>query len=69
MRRLRAAGFGVAMGSAPPELRGVAHAVVGDVAHDGVAERSNATSWVRRRDRAAPEAPGARAAAPVLASA
>ena len=35
---LRAAGFGVAMGSSPPELRGVAHAVVGDVAHDGVAE-------------------------------
>lgn len=35
---LRAAGFGVAMGSAPPELRSVAQAVVGDVAHDGVAE-------------------------------
>jgi Cof subfamily protein (haloacid dehalogenase superfamily) len=35
---LRAAGFGVAMGSAPPELRDVAGAVVGDVAHDGVAE-------------------------------
>ncbi|HVA34377.1 MAG TPA: Cof-type HAD-IIB family hydrolase [Candidatus Baltobacteraceae bacterium] len=35
---LRAAGFGVAMGSAPPELREVADAVVGDVAHDGVAE-------------------------------
>ncbi|MGB8518708.1 MAG: Cof-type HAD-IIB family hydrolase [Candidatus Tumulicola sp.] len=35
---LRAAGFAVAMGSAPPELRSIAHAVVGDVAHDGVAE-------------------------------
>src|SRR5262249_12879709 len=35
---LRAAGFGIAMGSAPDELRAVAHAVVGDVAHDGVAE-------------------------------
>ena len=35
---LRAAGFGVAMGSAPPELRSAAHAVVADVAHDGVAE-------------------------------
>jgi Cof subfamily protein (haloacid dehalogenase superfamily) len=35
---LEAAGFGVAMGSAPPELRAIADAVVGDVAHDGVAE-------------------------------
>jgi len=35
---LRAAGFGVAMGSAPPELREVAGAMVGDVANDGVAE-------------------------------
>ena len=35
---LRAVGFGIAMGSAPEELRAVAHAVVGDVAHDGVAE-------------------------------
>ena len=35
---LQAAGFGVAMGSAPPELREVADAVVADVAHDGVAE-------------------------------
>jgi Cof subfamily protein (haloacid dehalogenase superfamily) len=35
---LEAAGFGVAMGSAPPELRAVADAVVGDIAHDGVAE-------------------------------
>ncbi len=35
---LRAAGFAVAMGSAPPMLRSVAHAVVGDVGHDGVAE-------------------------------
>jgi Cof subfamily protein (haloacid dehalogenase superfamily) len=35
---LRAAGFGIAMGSAPPELRAVASAVVADVAHDGVAE-------------------------------
>jgi Cof subfamily protein (haloacid dehalogenase superfamily) len=35
---LEAAGFGVAMGSAPEELRAVADAIVGDVAHDGVAE-------------------------------
>ncbi len=35
---LQAAGFGVAMGSAPPELREVADAVVADVANDGVAE-------------------------------
>lgn len=35
---LRAAGFGVAMGSAPPELREIADAMVDDVAHDGVAE-------------------------------
>jgi len=35
---LKAAGFGVAMGSSPPELRALADAVVGDVAHDGVAE-------------------------------
>jgi Cof subfamily protein (haloacid dehalogenase superfamily) len=35
---LQAAGFGVAMGSAPAELLEVADAVVGDVAHDGVAE-------------------------------
>ncbi|MGA8533848.1 MAG: Cof-type HAD-IIB family hydrolase [Candidatus Tumulicola sp.] len=35
---LRAAGFGIAMGSAPPELREIAGAIVGDVAHDGVAE-------------------------------
>src|SRR4029077_8831245 len=35
---LRAAGFAIAMGSSPPELRRVAHAVVGDVAHDGVVE-------------------------------
>ncbi len=35
---LRAAGFGVAMGNAPPELRAVAGAMVGDVANDGVAE-------------------------------
>jgi Cof subfamily protein (haloacid dehalogenase superfamily) len=35
---LRAAGFAVAMGSAPPELKAEADAVVGDVAHDGVAE-------------------------------
>ena len=35
---LQAAGFGVAMGSAPPELREVADAVVADVEHDGVAE-------------------------------
>lgn len=35
---LRAAGFGIAMGSAPAELRESAQAVVADVAHDGVAE-------------------------------
>ena len=35
---LRAAGFAVAMGSAPPELKAEADAVVGDVEHDGVAE-------------------------------
>ena len=35
---LRAAGFGIAMGSAPQELRDVARAVVADVANDGVAE-------------------------------
>lgn len=35
---LAVAGFGVAMGSAPPELRDVADAVVADVANDGVAE-------------------------------
>ena len=35
---LKAAAFGVAMGSSPPELRAVSAAVVSDVAHDGVAE-------------------------------
>jgi len=35
---LRAAGMGIAMGSAPPEVLARADAVVGDVAHDGVAE-------------------------------
>ncbi len=35
---LRAAGFGIAMGSAPAELRAVASAVVGNVGNDGVAE-------------------------------
>jgi Cof subfamily protein (haloacid dehalogenase superfamily) len=35
---LRAAGFGVAMASAPPELCATADAVVADAAHDGVAE-------------------------------
>jgi Cof subfamily protein (haloacid dehalogenase superfamily) len=35
---LRAAGFAVAMGSAPQELRDVANAVVADVTADGVAE-------------------------------
>jgi Cof subfamily protein (haloacid dehalogenase superfamily) len=35
---LRAAGFSVAMGSAPEELKAEADAVVGDVEHDGVAE-------------------------------
>jgi len=35
---LRAAGFGVAMGSAPEELLKIANAVVADVEHDGVAE-------------------------------
>jgi Cof subfamily protein (haloacid dehalogenase superfamily) len=35
---LEAAGFGIAMGSAPPELKAVSDAVVGDLAQDGVAE-------------------------------
>lgn len=35
---LEAAGLGIAMGSAPPELRAVAAGIVADVAHDGVAE-------------------------------
>jgi Cof subfamily protein (haloacid dehalogenase superfamily) len=35
---LEAAGFAVAMGSAPKELVAVADALVGDVEHDGVAE-------------------------------
>jgi Cof subfamily protein (haloacid dehalogenase superfamily) len=35
---LAAAGFAVAMGSAPPGLRAIADACVADVAHDGVAE-------------------------------
>ncbi len=35
---LEAAGFAVAMGSAPPELKAVCDRVVGDLAHDGVAE-------------------------------
>jgi hypothetical protein len=35
---LRAAGVGVAMGSAPAEVHALADAVVADVAHDGVAE-------------------------------
>jgi Cof subfamily protein (haloacid dehalogenase superfamily) len=35
---LQAAGIGIAMGSAPPELREVSDAVVGDLASDGVAE-------------------------------
>lgn len=35
---LQAAGFGVAMGSAPAELREIADAVVADVENDGVAE-------------------------------
>lgn len=35
---LRAAGLGIAMGSAPKELLDLAHGVVGDVAADGVAE-------------------------------
>jgi Cof subfamily protein (haloacid dehalogenase superfamily) len=35
---LRAAGMGIAMGSAPKELLDLAHGVVGDVAADGVAE-------------------------------
>jgi Cof subfamily protein (haloacid dehalogenase superfamily) len=35
---LEAAGFGIAMGSAPAELREVADAVVADVTNDGVAE-------------------------------
>ena len=39
---LQAAGFGVAMGSAPPELRAIADASVGDLAQDGVAEALDA---------------------------
>ena len=35
---LKAAGFGIAMGSAPPELLSVADATVGDYESDGVAE-------------------------------
>ncbi len=35
---LRAAGFGIAMGSAPKELLDLAEAVVADVANDGVAD-------------------------------
>jgi Cof subfamily protein (haloacid dehalogenase superfamily) len=35
---ITAAGIGIAMGSGPPELIAQADAVVGDVAHDGVAE-------------------------------
>lgn len=35
---LAAAGMGIAMGSAPPEVLARADAIVGDVAHDGVAE-------------------------------
>lgn len=35
---LEAAGFAIAMGSAPSELKALADAVVGDVEHDGVAE-------------------------------
>ena len=35
---LRAAGFGIAMASSPPELLEVADAVVPDVSHDGVAD-------------------------------
>jgi hydroxymethylpyrimidine pyrophosphatase-like HAD family hydrolase len=35
---LQAAGFGVAMGSAPKELLAVADAIVADVESDGVAE-------------------------------
>ncbi|MGH7728856.1 MAG: Cof-type HAD-IIB family hydrolase [Vulcanimicrobiaceae bacterium] len=35
---LQTAGFGIAMGSAPEELKAAADAVVGDVEHDGVVE-------------------------------
>jgi Cof subfamily protein (haloacid dehalogenase superfamily) len=35
---LEAAGFAVAMGSSPPELKAIADSIVGDIAHDGVAE-------------------------------
>ncbi len=35
---LQAAGFGIAMGSAPEELLRIAHGVVADVSRDGVAE-------------------------------
>ena len=35
---LEAAGFGIAIGGAPPELCAVADALVADFAHDGAAE-------------------------------
>lgn len=35
---LEAAGYAVAMGSSPQELKAIADSVVGDLAHDGVAE-------------------------------
>ena len=35
---LEAAGFGIAIGSAPPELRAKADAVVGDVRDDGLVD-------------------------------
>ncbi len=35
---LQTAGFAIAMGSAPPELKAISDAVVGDLAHDGAAE-------------------------------
>jgi Cof subfamily protein (haloacid dehalogenase superfamily) len=35
---LEAAGYAIAMGSSPPELIDIADSVVGDLAHDGVAE-------------------------------
>ena len=40
---LKAAGLGIAMGSAPDGLRAVADATVADPEHDGVAKRSNGT--------------------------
>jgi Cof subfamily protein (haloacid dehalogenase superfamily) len=46
---LRAAGFSVAMGSSPDEVKAAADAVVADVAHDGVADALERFVLARRR--------------------